>query len=92
MGFQCSQNVCFDIADVCHKPWRPVVKLDEFGTVVNGSLKELKSLALEGAIFRIKLYRPEGPYLMNVDNVNQHGRHLCAESLWHVSDNGTHIR
>ena len=48
---------------VCQRPWRPVLRLDESGNVVNGTIDELRALSLEGNIFRIKLYLPEGPYL-----------------------------
>ena len=76
---------------VCQRPWRPVLRLDESGNVVNGTIDELRALSLEGNIFRIKLYLPEGPYLLNVENTNVRGDHVCAESMWHVSDNGTHV-
>jgi hypothetical protein len=68
-----------------------VLRLDGSGTITNGSLEELKALALEGQLLRVKLYLPYGPYLLNVENTNTHGKHLCAESFWHMSDNGTHI-
>ncbi|XP_076464702.1 uncharacterized protein LOC143296564 [Babylonia areolata] len=76
---------------VCQLPWRPVLKLDAHGGLVHGSVEEVRALSLGGHLFRIKLYRPEGPYLLNVDNANIRLDHVCGESLWHLSDNGTHI-
>ncbi|KAL8615648.1 hypothetical protein ACOMHN_034798 [Nucella lapillus] len=77
--------------DMCSMPWRPVLKVDPQGRVVYGSVEEVKSQSLRGSLFRIKLIRPEGPYLLNVDNTNVKLENVCAESIWHVSDNGTHI-
>jgi hypothetical protein len=68
-----------------------VLRIDQTGAITNGSLEELRQLALEGHLLRVKLHLAEGPYVMNVDNTNTHGQHVCAESFWHVSDNGTHI-
>ncbi|XP_076442902.1 uncharacterized protein LOC143281559 [Babylonia areolata] len=76
---------------LCQRPWRPVLKLDEQGNVVNGSLDELRALSMEANMFRIKLYNNGSPYVLKVDNTNLRGQHVCAESIWHVSDNGTHI-
>lgn len=77
--------------NACHKPWRPVLRIEKGGVIVNGSLEELKAVAMEGHLLRIKLYLPYGAYLLNVENANVHGQHVCAESYWHLSDNGTHI-
>ena len=68
-----------------------MLRTDDSGAVVNGSISTLRDLTLQGHLVRIKLYLPEGPYLLNVDNTNVRGDHVCAESMWHVSDNGTHI-
>ncbi|KAL8615533.1 hypothetical protein ACOMHN_028196 [Nucella lapillus] len=76
---------------VCQRSWRPVLELDHTGAVKSGSLDEVRQLAMQASLFRIKFLKPEGPYLLNVDNTNVRGDHVCGESLWHVSDNGTHI-
>ncbi|KAK7104422.1 uncharacterized protein [Littorina saxatilis] len=80
-----------DAIGVCQSPWRPVLKLDALGDVAKGTVDEIRDLSLEGHLFRVKLLLPEGPYVLFVDNTNVRGDHVCAESLWHVSDNGTHV-
>nr|KAG5688526.1 hypothetical protein BaRGS_031310 [Batillaria attramentaria] len=74
----------------CERPWRRVLSTDQNGNVTFGSIEDVRNKALEAHAFRVMLNFVEGVTFVNVDNLNVRDDHVCAESLWHVTDNGTH--
>ncbi|KAK7469638.1 hypothetical protein BaRGS_00036367 [Batillaria attramentaria] len=75
----------------CERPWRRVLSTDQNGNVTFGSIEDVRNKALEAHAFRVMLNFVEGVTFVNVDNLNVRDDHVCAESLWHVTDNGTHV-
>lgn len=77
-------------AGVCQRPWRKMLRIDETGNVLEGSVDAVRDAALEGSLLRVVLNALE-VYSLNIENVNVRDDHLCGESVWHVTHNGTHV-
>ncbi|XP_025105961.1 uncharacterized protein LOC112571284 [Pomacea canaliculata] len=80
-----------EIKNVCERPWKMVYAHSEEGTALFGRKDQLVDDVIAGKEVKVTLIQTDETYSMRVDNVNKQGSELCAESLYHLAHNGTHV-